>query len=76
MGKGATELSAALEIHIRVCSLKDPEFVAKAEKTRMTLNQSRVHPAQHDRRRPVHRGGAQRKSQADSRAQGLAGESA
>ena len=56
-------------------TLKDPEFVAEAEKRRMTLNPiPRDHTAQHDRRRLVHARGAQRKAQADSRPEGLAGE--
>jgi hypothetical protein len=33
-------------------TLEDPEFVAEADKTRMTLNRSPGHLAQHDRRRP------------------------
>jgi hypothetical protein len=55
-------------------TLKDPKFVAEAEKTRMTLPDPRDHPAQHDRRRPVHARGPQRKAQADPCAKGLAGE--
>ena len=36
-------------------TLKDPEFIAEAKKTRMASNPiSMTHPAQHDRRRPVH----------------------
>jgi hypothetical protein len=56
-------------------TLKDPEFVAEAEKTRMTVNPipGTTH-AQHDRRRLVHARGAQRKTQADPRTEGLAGE--
>ena len=55
-------------------TLKDPEFVAEGEKTRMTLNPIRRHLAQHDCRRPVHARGPQRKAQADPCAEGLAGE--
>jgi hypothetical protein len=53
----------------------DPEFVAEAEKTRMTLNPipgANLH--KHDRRRPIHARGPQRKAQADPCAEGLAGE--
>jgi len=40
-------------------TLQDQEFVAEADKTRMTLNSIRdATSAQHDRRRPVHASGA------------------
>ena len=55
-------------------TLEDPEFVAEADKTRMTLNRSPDHLAPHDRRRPVDVRGTQRKAQADPCAEGLAGE--
>jgi hypothetical protein len=56
-------------------TLKDPEFVAEAEKTRNDLESDlRDHPAQHDRRRPVHANRAQRKAQADPCAEGLSRE--